>query len=118
MKTFNDRSRALKMQYGEKKDQATHDFDMRQTRLSIDIERLRNERSYWIAMIKKVDNDVDGLKNCLDKINEYSERIGDIEMQKCELDHERKTTINILKREYYESVSALEKEFAEKGGES
>lgn len=118
MSSFNKRSRELKMKYHEDKDKVTANCDHRQTALTIDIEMMRNERSYWIAMLKKSDNDEEGLKNCKEKIDELSVRIGDKEMQKCDLDRERKATINILKREYYEAVDALENEFSQKGVEA
>ena len=74
-------------------------------------------KPYWIAVLKKTE-DIDALKNCRDQIDLLTLRMGDLEQRKVDLDRERKATINILKREYYEQVAALEKQFSQEGGEA
>lgn len=115
MSSFHNQSRELKLKFSEQKDDIQHKLDSRQVTLSVEIEKLRNERSYWIAVLKKSE-DIDSLDNCRSKIDELTMRMGDLEQQKVDLDRERKTTINTLKREYYENLSALEKTFSEEGG--
>lgn len=117
MSSFNRQSRELKLKFSEKKDDVQHKLDSRQVFLTVEIEKLRNERSYWIAVLKKTE-DIDSLKNCRDQIDLLTLRIGDLEQRKVDLDRERKATINILKREYYEQVAALEAQYSQEGGEA
>ena len=107
----------LKLKFSEKKDDIQHKLDSRQVFLTVEIEKLRNERSYWIAVLKKTE-DIDALKNCRDQIDLLTLRMGDLEQRKVDLDRERKATINILKREYYEQVAALEAQYSQEGGEA
>ena len=114
---FNRQSRELKLKFSEKKDDIQHKLDSRQVFLTVEIEKLRNERSYWIAVLKKTE-DIDALKNCRDQIDLLTLRMGDLEQRKVDLDRERKATINILKREYYEQVAALEAQYSQEGGKA
>ena len=104
----------IKQTFFLKKDEIQHKLDSRQVMLTVEIEKLRNERSYWIAVLKKTE-DSDVLNHCRVQIDDITVRIGDLEQSKVDLDRERKATINILKREYYEQVAALEKQFSQKG---
>lgn len=117
MSSFNRQSRELKLKFSEKKDDIQHKLDSRQVFLTVEIEKLRNERSYWIAVLKKTD-DTDVLNHCRSQIDDITVRMGDLEQSKVDLDRERKTTINILKREYYEQVAALEAQYLQEGGEA
>ena len=47
MSSFNRQSRELKLKFSEKKDDIQHKLDSRQVFLTVEIEKLRNERSYW-----------------------------------------------------------------------
>lgn len=117
MSSFNRQSRELKLKFSEKKDDIQHKLDSRQVFLTVEIEKLRNERSYWIAVLKKTE-DIDELNNCRNQIDELTVRMGDLEQRKVDLDRERKATINILKREYYEQVAALEAQYSQEGGKA
>jgi|GEM_PF-2749506 len=117
MSSFNRQSRELKLKFSEKKDDIQHKLDSRQVMLTVEIEKLRNERSYWIAVLKKTE-DIDTLKYSRSQIDELTVRIGDLEQRKVDLDRERKATINNLKREYYEQVATLEAQCSQEGGES
>lgn len=117
MSAFHNQSRELKLKFSEKKDDIQHKLDTRQVMLTVEIEKLRNERSYWIAVLKKTE-DIDELNNCRSQIDLLTLRMGDLEQRKVDLDRERKATINNLKREYYEQVAALEAQCSQEGGES
>lgn len=116
MSAFHNQSRELKLKFSEKKDDIQHKLDSRQVMLTVEIEKLRNERSYWIAVLKKTE-DIDELNNCRSQIDELTVRMGDLEQRKVDLDRERKATINDLRRRYNEEVDALETQYSKKGGE-
>ncbi|MBQ3325477.1 MAG: hypothetical protein IJM66_11600 [Muribaculaceae bacterium] len=106
--TFSQASRELKLKYQDLKASVDHEFNQRQTKVSINIERLRNERSYYIAKLRLCED----IEESRSRIDELSDDIARYHMEKVELDRARKESINALKRRQNKEIDALELKFA------
>ena len=106
--TFSKASRELKLKYQDLKASVNYEFSQRQAEVSINIERLRNERSYYIAKLRLCED----IEESRSRIDELSDDIARYHMEKVELDRARKESINALKRRQNKEVDALELKFA------
>lgn len=110
--TFSKASRELKLKYQDLKASVDHEFNQRQTKVSINIERLRNERSYYIAKLRLCED----IEESRSRIDELSDDIARYHMEKVELDRARKESINALKRRQNKEIDALETQYSKRGG--
>lgn len=106
--TFSQASRELKLKYQEQKASVDYEFSQRQAKVSLSIERLRNERSYYIAKLRLCED----IEESRSRIDELSDDIARYHMEKVELDRARKESINALKRRQNKEIDALELKFA------
>lgn len=106
--TFSQASRELKLKYQDLKASVDYEFSQRQAKVSINIERLRNERSYYIAKLRLCED----IEESRSRIDELSGDIARYHMEKVELDRAHKESINALKRRQNKEIDALELKFA------
>lgn len=111
MSTHNSNLRELAQNYKKERCEVAYEFDKRQHQLSRDIDLARNDRSYWLTMVKIGEN----LEQAKAKIDELTERIAQLHIEKTELDHARRTKLLFLEQNYHADVNRIEDE-NEKGG--
>lgn len=105
---FNKASRELKLKYQDLRASVDYEYGQRQVQIAINIEMLRNQRSYYLAKLRLCED----IENSQTKIDELSEKIAHYRLEKIETDRGRKAAMNALKRRQNEEVNALELKFA------
>ena len=107
---YNREARELKLRYESLSAEITLDYGRRQTDLSFDIDRTRNEIHYLSQSLRRHDTDPDEVKAKLDAV---VERISELSQQKVRLDFDRKQANLALARRKAEELDALEAKYSD-----
>lgn len=108
MKSWNQESRALKLDYDLKRARLNHDFNTLQVELTHELDLARNELHYCHQSLRQSGGDPEAVKARLDAA---AERIREISQRKVLADYQRKNELVKLDRERDAALSALEEKY-------
>lgn len=118
MKSMNREARALKRRYDERRAKINLDYSTRQVQLSHSIDMARNRVHYLSQTMRQPGADVEAIKTALDKA---VDRLHEFDVEKVNMEYERKNAIVALDRQRDADIAALEQKYSvnigEKGGE-
>lgn len=101
MTTYYNSIREIKLAFAEKRAETTHYYKCQQDKLDTEIQRLRNDISYYSYLLRKGDD-------CRDRMNELVGQLSTLRSAKTELDFARRSALNALQREQNKIRSEFE----------